>query len=48
MFEGIRGQSFDADIAIDDFTLKKASCNGDCVATPAPPIQPPGEPSFGL
>lgn len=48
MFEGIRGQSYDADIAIDDFSLKKGSCKGDGVATSAPPAQPPGECGFGF
>ncbi|KAJ7385144.1 Meprin A subunit beta [Desmophyllum pertusum] len=39
VFEGIRGNSYQGDIAIDDFSLKKGSCSGG-VATPTP-TQPP-------
>ena len=47
VFEGVRGKGFDADIAIDDFSLEKGSCNGGG-ATPPPATQPPGKCDFGV
>ena len=44
IFEGTRGTSYQGDIAIDDVSLKKGSCNGGGdVVTTVPPTQPPGE-----
>ncbi|KAM7427033.1 hypothetical protein ABFA07_021757 [Porites harrisoni] len=46
IFEGVRGKSFEGDIAIDDFSLTSGSCAG---VTPPPPSTPaPPTPSANI
>ena len=46
LFEGVRGSSWQGDIAIDDFSLRPGSCSG-LPPTPPPP-QTPAPPPGGL
>lgn len=42
IFEGVRGKSFEGDIAIDDFSLTSGSCAGVTTPPPTPSQPPPG------